>query len=85
LLVGTCIIGSLAGTSYWGPVAGHGLLSHDLEMIRDARKQVEINKQGKISSGEVEAIGAPEDADHYVIIRKKPTNETRNDDSSDSE
>lgn len=37
ILVGTCIIGSLAGTSYWGPVAGHGLLSHDLNLIRAER------------------------------------------------
>jgi hypothetical protein len=37
ILVGTCIIGSLAGTSYWGPVAGHGLLSHDLVLIRAER------------------------------------------------
>lgn len=37
ILVGTCIIGSLAGISYYGPVAGHGLLSHDLNMIRAER------------------------------------------------
>lgn len=37
ILVGTCIIGSLAGTSYWGPVAGHGLLSDDLNLIRGER------------------------------------------------
>jgi hypothetical protein len=34
ILVGTCIIGSLASISYYGPVAGHGLLAHDLELIR---------------------------------------------------
>ena len=34
ILVGTCIIGSLAATSYWGPVGGHGLVSHDLQMVR---------------------------------------------------
>ena len=33
ILVGTCIIGSLAATSYWGPVGGHGFLSHELEMV----------------------------------------------------
>ena len=38
ILVGTCIIGSLAGTSYYGPVAGHGLLSHDLDIIRAERQ-----------------------------------------------
>ncbi len=33
ILVGTCIIGSLAATSYWGPVGGHGITSHDLNMV----------------------------------------------------
>lgn len=34
ILVGTCIIGTLAATSYWGPVGGHGLISHDLNIVR---------------------------------------------------
>lgn len=34
ILVGTCIICSLAATSYWGPVGGHGFLSHELDMVR---------------------------------------------------
>lgn len=34
ILAGTCIIGSLAATSYYGPVGGHGLISHDLLMVR---------------------------------------------------
>lgn len=38
ILIGTCIIGSLAGTSYYRPVAGHNFLSHNLEMVRDLRK-----------------------------------------------
>ena len=33
ILVGTCIIGTLAATSYWGPVGGHGIVSHDLNMV----------------------------------------------------
>lgn len=36
ILVGTCIIGTLAATSYWGPVGGHGIASHDLNMVRTA-------------------------------------------------
>ncbi|KAJ7029363.1 hypothetical protein C8F04DRAFT_1116709 [Mycena alexandri] len=38
ILTGTCILGSLAGITYWGPVGGHGLLDHELHMIRDQRK-----------------------------------------------
>ena len=82
LLVGTCIIGSLAGTSYWGPVAGHGFLSHDLEMIREARRQFTSEKQGKVT-GTVEAVVGAEDADHYVIIKEKSTNDTENDAEQD--
>lgn len=33
ILVGTCIIGTLAATSYWGPVGGHGIVTHDLNMV----------------------------------------------------
>ncbi|KAI6000944.1 hypothetical protein EDC04DRAFT_2871976 [Pisolithus marmoratus] len=60
LLVGTCIIGSLAGTSYYGPVAGHGLLSHDLYMIRAERSA---------------RSGVVKDADNYVIVRHKRKSE----------
>jgi len=70
ILVGTCIIGSLAGTSYYGPVAGHGFLSHDLEVIRMARKQYDVERSGTVG-GEIEALAAPEDADSYVILKKK--------------
>ncbi len=64
------IIGSLAGTSYFGPVAGHGLLSHDLEVIRMARKQYDVERSGTVG-GEIEALAAPEIADSYVILKKK--------------
>jgi len=70
ILVGTCIIGSLAGTSYYGPVAGHGLLSHDLDMIRNERKRIMREKEGSVG-GDVEAVGGGEDSDNYVIIKKK--------------
>jgi len=38
ILTGTCILGSLAGITYWGPVGGHGLMDHELRTIRDVRK-----------------------------------------------
>ncbi|KAJ3979961.1 hypothetical protein F5890DRAFT_1544125 [Lentinula detonsa] len=50
ILVGTCIIGSLAGTSYYGPVAGHGFLSHDLELTRKMRKNLKDEREGTVSA-----------------------------------
>jgi hypothetical protein len=69
ILVGTCIIGSLAGTSYWGPVAGHGLLSHDVENLRQLRKQHMSEHHGLIA-GPVSAVSTGEEGDHYVAIKK---------------
>ncbi|KAJ6624141.1 hypothetical protein B0H10DRAFT_2430957 [Mycena sp. CBHHK59/15] len=37
-LVGTCILGSLAGITYWGPIGGHGLLARELDQVREERK-----------------------------------------------
>ncbi|KAI6037914.1 hypothetical protein EDC04DRAFT_2570570 [Pisolithus marmoratus] len=74
LLVGTCIIGSLAGTSYYGPVAGHGLLSHDLYMIRAERNYFTPERSGVVK-GDIEAVPAGEDADNYVIVRHKRKSE----------
>ncbi|KAF5386666.1 hypothetical protein D9615_001568 [Tricholomella constricta] len=70
ILVGTCIIGSLAGTSYYGPVAGHGFLSHDLDLIREERKKLLPQTSGYIP-GDVEAAPAGENVDHYVRIHHK--------------
>ena len=77
ILVGTCIIGSLAGTSYWGPVAGHGLLSHDLQMIRSERKRRSPESFGKVG-GDIEAVDAGEASDSYVVLRKRSKPEEEN-------
>ena len=69
------IIGSLAGTSYWGPVAGHGLLTHDLEMIRAERKQMQSRSTGQggiVRGGNAEVVALAEEGDDaYVRIRRK--------------
>jgi len=70
ILVGTCIIGSLAATSYWGPVGGHGFISHDLDMIRGDRLKKHPGTEGLVG-GDIEAVPAGEDADNYVMIKKK--------------
>jgi hypothetical protein len=70
ILVGACIIGSLAGTSYYGPVAGHGFLSHDLEMTREMRKNLKGEKKGVVD-GPVEAIEGDATSGAYVMIKKR--------------
>lgn len=79
ILVGTCIIGTLAGISYYGPVAGHGLLSHDLQMIQNERRRRHAETSG-IISGDIEAVSTGEDGDSYVQVRKrqKPEDEHEN-------
>lgn len=64
------IIGSLAGCSYWGPVAGHGLLTHDLDLLRDERKKFLPERQGTVS-GDFEAVPATEEAERYTVVRKR--------------
>jgi hypothetical protein len=70
ILVGTCIIGSLAGTSYFGPVAGHGFITHDLDLLREQRKKNMPATAGVIE-GPIEATPAGEEAEHFVRIHKK--------------
>lgn len=74
ILVGTCVVGSLAGVSYFGPVAGHGFISHDLEMVREERRKVMEATSGQ-ESGPVVALPAGENSDHFVIIHKKDAQE----------
>lgn len=76
VLVGTCIVGSLAATSYWGPVGGHGLVSHDLQMLRAERGQYHPSNQGLLS-GDVEAIPGDEKAEHYVVVKRKAHSESQ--------
>lgn len=70
ILVGTCILGSLAGTSYYGPVAGHGFLSHDLALVREMRKDLIGEKEGRVK-GVVEALPTDESAGAYVMLKKR--------------
>lgn len=78
ILVGTCIIGTLAATSYWGPVGGHGFVTRDLNEIRAERKQSHPDNRGVVG-GNIEAVPAPENADSYVIIKKKTSGDTKRD------
>lgn len=64
------MIGTLAGISYYGPVAGHGLLSHDLQMIKDERRRRRPEASGTVS-GDIEAVSTGEEGETYVQVRKK--------------
>ena len=71
------IIGSLAGTSYWGPVAGHGFITHDLDMLREERRNSMKGQSGLIP-GNMEATPAAEDEEHYTRIHKRQVEEADN-------
>ena len=70
------VIGSLAGVSYFGPVAGHGFISHDLELLREERRKVMQSTPG-LGNAPVVALPAGEDADHFVKIHKRDAEEPR--------
>lgn len=65
------MIGTLAGTSYFGPMAGHSFTTKDLENMRNERHRLRKENAGEIK-GDIEAVAGDEDSDSYVIIRKKP-------------
>jgi hypothetical protein len=71
------ILGSVAGTTYWGPVAGHGFLSHDLDLIREERKKNMPAVYGMIQ-GPIEAVPAGTDAEHYTKIHNKDNENNEN-------
>jgi hypothetical protein len=64
------IIGSLAGISYWGPVGGHGLFTHDLNELREARMKSMPLTRGTVNAP-VEAVPAPPESDHFILVHKK--------------
>ena len=68
------VIGSLAGVSYFGPVAGHGFITHDLDLLREERSKAMQAASGP-GSGPIVALPAGEDADHFVKIHKKDAEE----------
>ncbi|KAI0034028.1 hypothetical protein K488DRAFT_84362 [Vararia minispora EC-137] len=69
ILVGTCIIATLAGTSYWSP-HGAGVLMRELEETRAERKRLHPENRGVIP-GNIEATPADETQGSFVLLRKR--------------
>jgi len=69
LLVGSCIIATLAGTSYWSP-HGAGVMMHELEDLRAERKRIHPEAHGVVG-GPIEALPATETEGSFVILKKK--------------
>jgi hypothetical protein len=69
LIILLSIIGTLAGTSALGPVAGHSETTHTLERIRADRALHHAETEGEIG-GEIEAVSTGEFGDSYVKVQK---------------
>ncbi|KIJ44299.1 hypothetical protein M422DRAFT_168276 [Sphaerobolus stellatus SS14] len=82
VLVGTCIIGTLAATSYYGPSPGHDAVAHRIDVIRNERRQAHGDFSNEVR-GPIGAVPAGENADGYVKIVRKPeqSNEESNEGS----
>ncbi|KIY70303.1 hypothetical protein CYLTODRAFT_451867 [Cylindrobasidium torrendii FP15055 ss-10] len=74
ILVGTCILGSLFGTSYYGPVAGHGFLTHELNEIRQERRDL-IKEQELPANENVKAVRQKAGEPGFVVLSRKQTEE----------
>ena len=80
------IIGTLAGTSYWGPVGGHGFETHQLEELRSERKRHQAENFGTVA-GQI-AAESGDKADSFVMLKKneeKDKSEEGKDEKKESE
>jgi len=84
ILVGSCILASLAGTSYWGPIGGHGLVHHDLVEMRAEREKMRSERLKVDSDIETEE-GEGKDANSFVVLKHKPAPKEKEDDESSDE
>ncbi|PVF95855.1 putative MNN4-regulates the mannosylphosphorylation [Serendipita vermifera] len=83
ILVGTCIIGTLAGTSYFGPTQSHSATLRELHKLREEReKRTAAQRNTPVAPGEVGAIdGVEQGADVYVLIKHAPEKKEKKDGS----
>jgi len=73
------IIGSLAGVSFYGPVAGHGFVTHDLQAIRAERDAMSAEKRGSVKG----ALGAEETKEGFLKLTKQEPKEDKKKEESE--
>ncbi|KAJ1308616.1 hypothetical protein OPQ81_004314 [Rhizoctonia solani] len=82
ILVGGCIIGTLAGTNYFGPASSTRIDDNKLHRLTEASSKGSLGglatkggrKEGELAADKtegIEALPAEEGSDAYVIIKKK--------------
>lgn len=69
LLIGSCIVFTLGGSNFLGPVAGHSFTTKKLAELRAERSRLRTENQGEHDS-DLEAL-ASEDSDAYVVVKKR--------------
>lgn len=95
VLVGSCIIGTLAGTNYFGPASSTTISHQKLHKLDQAASKGSLGglstkggrKEGELSADKtegIEALPAEEGSDGYVIIKKKNTGEGQGGDKGES-
>ena len=74
LLVGTCIIGTLAGTSFLGPSQSHSATLRELHILREEReRRAKVEREKPVAPGEIGGVsGVDEGANAYVLVRHAP-------------
>jgi len=72
LLIGSCIVFTLGGSNFLGPVAGHSFSTKKLEDLRAERSRLRRGNEEEIES-DIEAVTS-EDSEAYVVVRKKHEN-----------
>lgn len=65
----TSILGSLGGVSYYGPVGGHGFVSHELQAVREEREYLKQQRH-VLRGGPVQAVLAGPESSHWVRVFK---------------
>lgn len=73
------IIASLAGTSYYGPVAGHGFETHNISVLRERRRKTTKEGVGEAKT-DIQALPAEEAGDTpdgYVVLKRHEGSEQK--------
>ncbi|CAE6439607.1 unnamed protein product [Rhizoctonia solani] len=96
VLVGSCIIGTLAGTNIFGPASNTTIGHQKLRTLDKVASKGSLGglstkggrKEGELSADKtegIEALPAEEGSDGYVIIKKKSTGQGQDGDEGESD